>query len=260
MQNRTQRVLSSIFAFLLSFSSGFLTGYAQANQVDASKSWENIHEEEGIRAFRKSIPGSPVLAFRGDAVLNASISKIASVLIDSSRKTEWVANCEAARTVQEISEYERIEYNHTGTPVVIKDRDFVFHAKAYLDRKKKRMVIRVRSTPDDRVPPTQYVRGEILDSHYILTMVGDGSKTHVQVQIQVDPKGSVPKWLANLTQKSWPTKTLKGIQRQAAKPDVKEHEGVKKYFSDPKSPDYLPEPTPEPYSRLGSTIDPYLDI
>lgn len=195
--------------------------------------WEEISNDDGIIVHRMEIPDSDIVAFKGDAVVNAPIAKVASILIDTKRKLEWVADIKEARDIRQIGEYERVEYNHTGTPWPIRDRDFVFHAKVELDREKNTMWFKLHSVEDPAVPELSPTRGELKDSQYILTSIENGTKTRVVVEIQADPKGSIPKWLVNLTQKKWPRKTLTGIQNQAAKPDVVEHPAVKAFFAAP---------------------------
>jgi hypothetical protein len=197
-----------------------------------TQQWEQMGNDDGIVTWRKEIQGSDVVAFRGRAVINASLAKIASVLSDSSRKVEWVARAIEARDLRKISQLERVEYNRTSPPWPIMDRDFVFHSKVVLDKEKRQMVLDLKSVEDPLAPETSAVRGTIENSHYILTCVDpECTQTDVTVEIHADPKGSLPKWVVNLFQKSWPRKTLEGIRRQVAKPNVAEHAEVKAYFT-----------------------------
>jgi len=41
-------------------------------------------------------------------------------------------------------------------------------------------------------------------------------------QVMVDPRGSVPTFMVNLVQRSWPYKTLTALRKQVAKPDLKD--------------------------------------
>jgi hypothetical protein len=207
---------------------------APADLPKADKTWEEVSKDDSVLVHRKEIPGSDVVAFRGETVIDAPIAKVANVLIDTSRKKEWVFRIVEARDVRQMGLYERVEYNHTASGFfLVKDRDFVFHAKAELNKEKGQMVIRLKSIEEPSVPEQGPVRGYIDNSAYTLTSLDNGTKTHLVVEIHADPKGSVPKWLVNLFQKSWPAKTLNGIRAQCAKPDVVEHAGLKEYFSTP---------------------------
>jgi len=193
--------------------------------------WEEIYNEDGIRGWRKEVPGSPMIAFRGEAIVDAHVSKVAQVLADSSRKTEWIHRCVKAQTLEEVSDLERFEYNHTAMPAILTDRDFVFHAKVELDRPKQQVRIFFQSADHPNAPKTNNVRGRLIESRYILTSMGDGSKTKALVEIHADPMGSVPKWLVNIFQKAWPKNTLTGIRKQVAKSDVQELSRLREFMA-----------------------------
>ncbi|MET0595656.1 MAG: START domain-containing protein [Polyangiaceae bacterium] len=189
--------------------------------------WEKIGDDDGIIAYRREVPGSPLIAVRGEGMVNASIVKVASVLVDSTRATEWIDRVVESRVVRVVSETETIHYDHIGTPVVMKDRDFVTRAKLLFDNANKRVTVKMNSTTDPLAPPTDYVRGEIMESYFILTSLDHGTKTHVQVEVHADPKGSIAKWIVNMFQKSWPHNTISRLRAQVAKPDIKEHARLK---------------------------------
>jgi hypothetical protein len=204
--------------------------------------WDFQGEDEGIKTWRSQVEGSPLVAWKGEAIIDAPIGKVAQVLSDTTRKTEWVHKASAAENIRLISPLERIEYNRTETPpVIMKDRDFVFHAWTEMDRPKKEMRIFFLSVEDPSKPELpKYVRGRLIKSRYVLTQEEGGAKTKIVVEIHLDPMGSVPKWIVNLFQKSWPYRTLSGIRNQVTKADVPEHKAVKGFFDGTlKAPDVV---------------------
>ena len=52
--------------------------------------WKKIDEEKGVKIFEKKMPDSSVLAFRGTAIVEASLGKIYYVLQDYKNEREWV--------------------------------------------------------------------------------------------------------------------------------------------------------------------------
>ena len=189
--------------------------------------WEKIGDSDGIIAYRREVPGSPLIAVRGEGVINASIVRVSSVLVDSNRATEWIDRLVESRVVRQVSETETIHYDHIGTPIVMKDRDFVTRAKLEFDNAGKRVILRMRSVTDSLAPPTDYVRGEIMESTFVMTSVDHGTKTHILVEVHADPKGSIAKWIVNMFQKSWPHNTISRLRAQVAKTDIKEHPRLK---------------------------------
>jgi hypothetical protein len=200
----------------------------------AASDWELIKEEAGIKVYKKSYEGSDTLAFKGEGLVEASVAKTAAVLMDVTRKLEWVHNIREARLVRQIAPFERIEYNHTHVPWPLSDRDFVFHAVGELDKAKGSVRFRLASAEEPGLPPLKgRVRAQIFDSGYLLEPRENGAKTWLTVEIHADPKGSLPKWIANLFQKKWPLRTIQGIRSQAARPDVAEQPDVLKFFKKP---------------------------
>ncbi|HZV01725.1 MAG TPA: START domain-containing protein [Planctomycetota bacterium] len=185
--------------------------------------WEQLSDEDGIKVWRREVEGSPVVAVKGEATIATPIAKLASVLHDTSRAKEWVCSLGEARVLKVVSPTVWIEYNRLEAPWPVSDRDFVFRTEIKLDKKQKSVTFELKSVEEPSCPPNEdkAVRGELVASTYQLQALEDG-RTRVTVEIQVDPKGSLPKWLVNWAQKGWPRATLENIRDQIAKPDVQE--------------------------------------
>jgi hypothetical protein len=193
---------------------------ASARAEDAAGEWKPNGESEGIRLFVREIEGTPLVAVRGEAEIDAPPGRIAHVILDCSRTHEWVDNLEECRWLRKVSETEYVTYNHFGTPFVMKDRDFVTRILIDVDAAKKTLALNFKAVEDPAMPETRYVRGEVVFSRYVLTALGDGSRTRLTGEVLADPKGTVPKWIVNIFQRKWPLKTLKSLRRQVAKKDI----------------------------------------
>lgn len=206
-----------LFTVLFLFSS--LVSYAA---VDTQTEWTKVTDtEDGIVVFEREIPGSPVLAFKGSGTVNAPLGKVASAIFDVSRAKEWVLNLEETRRVRWFSDNEFLQYDHVGTPIVMKDRDFVSRVKMSIEAALKRVTFEYHSTTDDQLPETGYVRGDLMTTVFVLSAVEGGAKTKIEGEIHADPKGSVAKWIVNFFQRQWPVDTLRSLRKQVAKTDIK---------------------------------------
>ena len=196
--------------------------------------WEKLREEEGITTFRKEVPGSPVVAFRGEAVIEDSMARIAGVLEAVSREVEWMADVGESYTVEVKDEADRWEYNRTKTPWPLQDRDFVIHTRISFKREPvPELLIRMNSDENPKKPvQSGVVRGDLIDSSFTLQQLGP-KRTRFLCEIHADPKGAIPKWVVNLFQKSWPYDTITGLKKQLKKPDIKENETVLKLLAEP---------------------------
>lgn len=184
--------------------------------------------------FRRDVAGTSIVGLRGEAFVAAPIVRVASVLADRKRSTEWIDRLVKTKVIREISESESINWNHIKTPSPLKDRDFVFRSLITTDPAKKKVVFSYHSVTDPIAPEyDDYVRGSFKSGKFELTMAErtnkDGSKTKgtiVVAEVVVDPKGAVPTFIVNMVQKSWPHKTLTALRKQVAKPDIKDDKRV----------------------------------
>jgi hypothetical protein len=194
--------------------------------------WEKFDEEDGIAVFRREIPGSPIVALRGEGLVAAPILRVGSVLVDSARAPEWIDSLEEVKILRTISDTERIEWNHFSTPFVLADRDFVFKSKLEIKPASKQVLMTSISVQDPAAPKTDYVRGHLQYAIFALTSVNGGKATRVLAEAQCDPKGSVAKWIVNLFQKGWPHNTLTALREQVSKKNVSDDPKLKKAMAD----------------------------
>jgi hypothetical protein len=181
---------------------------------------QTTQTKDGITVFKRDVPGSDVLAFKGEGVLDAPIALIASVVFDFSRGTEWVEDLKESKVVRWESKSTFIEYDHVGTPFVMKDRDFVSRVTTSVDPAHHKITIEYKSVDDLDAPKTSFIRGEMIHATFVFASLGDG-KTAVEADIHCDPKGSIPTWIVNFFQKDWPVDTFRNLRKQVKKPDVK---------------------------------------
>jgi hypothetical protein len=189
--------------------------------------WELVGSKDDIVTYRREVAGSPVIAIRGEAVVEAPILHVASVLMDTVRLPQWMDRVAEARRIRATSALHYVEYERAATPFPLTDRDFVIESWVEIDAVKKQMVLRARSVEDSSVRATGLVRGEVLSSAFALIPQDHGRRTRVVAEVHTDPKGSIPKWLVNLVQKSWAHTTIMGLRAQVRKANVPDNGEVK---------------------------------
>jgi len=122
---------------------------------------------------------------------------------------------------------ERVQYMHFGTPFMVKDRDFVLRGRVDYDLETHVMRIDFHSVVDEQVPESEMVRGEILGGDYLLEPLDDGKKTRFTMRFYLDPNGSLPRWIVNVTQRSFPRKTIGALRERATRKDIPDHPTVR---------------------------------
>jgi len=187
---------------------------------DSDFHWIKSCNTDGIVVCWSKVEGSPVIAFKGEGIVEAPMDKVASAIIDTSRGTEWVDSLKESRVVRGISPNEFIEYERLGTPILMAGRDFVSRVVIDYEASDSRININYTSAEDPLVPPVEkYVRGEIF-CHFRLVPMTLPDETYVEGMIYCDPKGTVPMWFVNFFRQGWPHTTFQNLRKQLKKSDI----------------------------------------
>ena len=187
--------------------------------------WKKCSTGEGLSLYWSKVEGSQVIAFRGEGIVDAPIEKVASIIIDPTRATEWVDSLVSSKVVREISPVEFIEYDHAGIPfpfdTLMHDRDFVSHVTVAADPQSRQVAVTYQPAEDESAPPLKkYVRGTMVCEFKMVPM-SLSDETYVEAEIHCDPKGGVPKWVVNFFQQGWPQTTFERLRKQAQKSDIR---------------------------------------
>jgi hypothetical protein len=227
--------VSRLFVFSLMFFVGFTAFAAEDLSYGTADPavWKKLSDEAGVQTFQERHSVEGVVAFRGETIIPTSLERIATVLRDESLRKEWIDSLEESKILEKISEFEQVEYNHSKVPWPFHDRDFVYRAKIAVNLDQARtMTISMKSEENALKPPQSgLVRGEILRCFYSMKeIVGAEPKTEIVIEMALDPKGVIPMWMVNLTQKKWPHNTLNALKKLAMNPDLVVPKEIEDYF------------------------------
>jgi hypothetical protein len=182
--------------------------------------WTLMSRRDGVEIYRREMPGSPLVVFKGEGTIDAPVWKIASILLDTKRAPEWADSLKESRVAKRLGATEYEEYNHLGMPLILKDRDFLSDVVIQISNEQKAFSLVYKPADDRDVPRTHFVRGKIEYGVFEVTSLEPGRRSKLRAEIQADPKGALPAWVVNFFQKGWPLNTFQGIRTQAAKPDI----------------------------------------
>jgi hypothetical protein len=222
--------LFTFVSLILSFTTALLNAASSSPTPAVSLAssvvqWNKCSNDNGLTTYWSKVEGNEVIAFKGKGLVNAPIENVASVIIDTTRGTEWINSLAESKVVRTISDHEFIEYDHAGIPFpfdsVISDRDFVSDVTLKYDRKTGWFTVSYKPIEDEGAPKLKkYTRG-VMDCEFQIAPMSMTGQTYVEATVFVDPKGNIPKWLVNFFQQGWPQDTFEGLRRQCAKTDVK---------------------------------------
>jgi START domain-containing protein len=204
-----QRFVSPII--LSALCTAALTAVAVPAHGAAENGWEYVTTDSNVVVYRKVVPGSDVVAFRGVTYANLAIGKLLAVFGDGNQRKNWVDRYVEHKTFAK-SEGSETYWIHFGLPWPVSDRDYVLQAISKDDPENHRVTVDIRSVESaDKGPDDCCVRATVHGTFYEFTALPGEEKTKIIVEVHTDPKGSIPTWLVNLIQKSWPSKTLHNL-------------------------------------------------
>jgi hypothetical protein len=176
------------------------------------KSHDDSAGTDGVDVYVRPVAGSAYDEARVVASVCAPIDALAVVLTDVSRFDEWVPDTEAARQLAAPAPFERIYYVRTGMPWPIKDRDMIYRVASSADPKTaKALTVTLEGLPDYLPPYDGVVRMMGVHGRWRLARVGD--RTHIELEMNIEPGGGVPAWLARRRIIGTPTRMVQNIGR-----------------------------------------------
>ena len=204
---------------------------APAYALAIDKSWKAVSDFDGIIVYEKDNLKSDLVALRAEAIIDAKINKVCTVLADHSRKKEWMPRLKSIIPIKVISPYERFEYSESNIPWPFTDREFLTYITGDVTRDKKKQLktvfIKLRSVEETQlpknltnsVPKTKNVRAQLHYSHINLEKVDENS-TKLTIEFVTDPRGAIPTWIVNIVQRDWPRNLILALKKQVKRDDV----------------------------------------
>jgi hypothetical protein len=179
--------------------------------------WTRVAEDEGIVVSSRPSERSELPIFRGVAQVDAPLLEVLAVVTDADRHQEWLFSCSDSALVAQTSAATGIVYNRTEAPWPVPDRDVVLDSRVEIVDGEREVIVRFSATEHPERPPTKgVVRMPYLQGHYHLLAVDEG-RTRVEYQVDSDPGGSLPAWLATRGTREMPLETLRALRSQLAR-------------------------------------------
>ncbi|MCG8907781.1 MULTISPECIES: START domain-containing protein [Pseudomonas] len=179
-----------------------------------AEDWKLEKEDDGVKVFLSPVAGSKYKAYRGVVDIKADVAKINALQEDVAGSCKWIHACAEMRLLKTEGE-NSWTYSKIDMPWPVTGRDVVIHVTT--EKTADGGLIRHLKAEPTYIPEE---KGEIrvpkLIGEWKLVPKGAGV-TEVTYQVQTEPGGSIPSWLANSFVVDAPMNTLKGLRSAAEK-------------------------------------------
>ncbi len=178
--------------------------------------WTEIAREDGVAVSAWSPPDRLLPLLRAVTRIRATPYEIMAVIQDVGRHSEWMHNCSEARLLLRESESVAYFYTRNDLPWPVADRDAVLRSEIVEVTPGRELRTTAASSDGVVVPEVRgVVRMPRLVGSYRLRASGDGI-TRVEYELDIDPGGRLPGWVAARTTRDLPLYTLRNLRLRVA--------------------------------------------
>ncbi len=177
--------------------------------------WEVISTTQDVEVSQQAVEGRSLPMFRGIGEIGGSPEQILEVLQDVDSHTEWMPDTAEARLVRQSEEAVWL-YRRTDAPWPVSDRDVVVRSQLEIVEPKVEIHAFFEAVEVPEVPERRgVVRMPHLVGHWKIRAIAPG-RCRVEYQVDVDPGGRLPGWLAARTSRDNPLHTIVGLRKRLA--------------------------------------------
>lgn len=189
-----------------------LLALALLSPLGQADDWNLAYDREGIRVYLSGVVDSPYQQFRGVSTIKASVRTLADLQENLRVACKWLYACDQMRLV-EVEDDSTWVYLTTNLPWPTLPRDIIL--KVSTERFDDGTLVRHLQAEPGKLPVKPgMIRVQHLSGKWIMKPLGE-RETEVTYQLQADPAGDVPGWLANRFVVDAPVVTLRTLRAVA---------------------------------------------
>ncbi len=166
--------------------------------------------KDGIKVYVCDTPDSKLKSISATFQLEASLSTLASIIMDVEQYPGWQYKVIQTEMIHRTSEREFLYRGEVKAPWPVSNRDLVVRMKILQDSETKVTRITAISEPKSHPEKEGVIRVPKSETRWVITPLNP-SELRVEYYFLVDPGGSIPGWLLNLTIAEGPYQTFKNL-------------------------------------------------
>ncbi|MBA3649562.1 MAG: START domain-containing protein [Chitinophagales bacterium] len=195
------------------FAIGCIIFISVSFTIDKNPEWVLQKQESGILVYTRLSAGSNLKEVKVTNKVKSSLSGIVALLLDTKNYPNWIYACSEARTLKVINDHELYSYQVTHLPWPFNDRDVISYFNISQDSDNKTVRFNRTGIPDYLPPVDGKVRLPQFRSDYTLKPLTADSVL-VELELHLDPGGSLPAWLLNANLVTAPYKSTVEMMKQ----------------------------------------------
>jgi len=176
--------------------------------ASAQDKWELRRNEDGITIYSRQSPDGKLVELRLLCQLDATPEELIKQLLDINSYTNWVYSNRKSAIIKKVNDHDIIYFTESHLPWPIQDRDLVVELNIEpVTTPNATQIILVKSVDGILPPKRHFIRVPYSLVTWRITPI-PGNKVNIDYTFSLNPGGSIPKWLVNMTITTGPYKSF----------------------------------------------------
>ncbi|MGK7390506.1 MAG: START domain-containing protein [Candidatus Cyclobacteriaceae bacterium M2_1C_046] len=177
----------------------------------AQENWELKKEKDGIKVFMREIDRSPFKQIMVQLTCRSTLEQYQKMILDVSIHRQWVYSSNTLELIERVNKNELIYYTEFSLPWPASNRDVTTHLRLIKDSIPNTVFVKSKAVTG--YAPLKYENVRITTSS-ALWKVERLNEEEIQIQyiLTLDPAGSLPPWVVNLTATKGPFNSFSSLK------------------------------------------------
>lgn len=175
--------------------------------ANAQDTWELRRDENGIKIYSRRANDGKLVELRLLTQYNATPDELVNTLLDIQNYSNWIYGSKRAGIIKKINDHDIIYFTEAHLPWPIQDRDLVTELTITPATATTPLIIQAKSIQGILPPKPHFIRVPYSLATWHITPDGV-NKINIEYTFSIDPGGSIPTWLVNMTIAGGPYKSF----------------------------------------------------
>lgn len=204
------KYLAKVLVIWMVLWNGFAISQVQEN-------WTLSKKKDGIEVFTQKTKDSAFKSFKARMTITGNVESFIALLLDLEAMPEWGSNIKYTRLLERSGDSLQIYYSEASVPFPFSNRDGIYLNRFRWNESKKLLFVEIEILPGYLPVNADMVR--VKGSGFWQVDVLSDGLLQITFQMQVDPGGAIPAWLANMFTDETPYESLSKIRELVKRPE-----------------------------------------
>lgn len=179
--------------------------------ADAQEQWELRRNDHGITIYSRRSPDGRLVELKLLCQFDATQDQLIKELLNIDDYPRWVYSNRRSGVIKKVNDHDVIYFTESHLPWPVQDRDLVIELNIIPATATTPLTMIAKSVDGILPPKKHFIRIPYSVSTWHVTPA-PGNKLNIEYTFSIDPGGSLPTWLVNLTIATGPYKSFINLQ------------------------------------------------